>query len=57
MSGLEAEQKILVRFSDIEYELQGTIKEILDAADGTRYLKLKLPNVKETVFQQPPVQS
>lgn len=52
VSGLETEQKIWVRFIDIEYEVQGRIKEILDAADGTRYLKLKLPNVKETVFQQ-----
>lgn len=51
-STLEVEQKIPVRFVDIEFEVQATIMELLDTPDDTRYLKLKLGTVKETVFQQ-----
>ena len=51
-AGLEANQKIPVRLADINEQMQATVTEVLDTADGFRYLKLKLGNVKETVFQQ-----
>lgn len=49
---LEIDTSIPVRLVDIDYEILATIQEIVDAADGSRYLKLKVENVKETVFQQ-----
>ncbi|MBR5318219.1 MAG: hypothetical protein IKU46_01305 [Peptococcaceae bacterium] len=51
-AGLEANQKIPVRLADINEQMQATVTEVLDTADGFRYLKLKLGSVKETVFQQ-----
>lgn len=51
-AGLEENQKIPVRLSDINEQMQATITEVSDTADGFRYLKLKLGSVKETVFQQ-----
>ena len=51
-AGLEANQKIPVRLADINKQMQATVTEVLDTADGFRYLKLKLGSVKETVFQQ-----
>lgn len=51
-AALEADQKIPLRFTDLSYEVTGSIVEVLDTADGFRYLKIKLRNVKETVFQQ-----
>lgn len=49
---LEPEQKLAVRLADSGEELTATVTEVLDTADGSRYLKLKLGSVKETVFQQ-----
>lgn len=49
---LEIDQKIPVRFVDADYEAQATIVELLNTPDNTRYIKLKLGTVKETVFQQ-----
>ncbi len=51
-ASLELDQWIPVRLVDLDYEVQAKVTEMLDAADGTRYLKLKLAEVKETVFQQ-----
>ena len=51
-SSLEAEQRITVRLLDNGMQLRATVAEVLDTADGSRYLKLKLGNVEETVFQQ-----
>lgn len=51
-ASLQLDQRIPVRLADLDYEVQAKVTEMLDAADGTRYLKLKLSDVKETVFQQ-----
>lgn len=52
VASIEVDQKIPVRLVDLDYEVQAKVSEVLDAADGTRYLKLKVSDVKETVFQQ-----
>lgn len=52
VASLEVDQSIPVRLVDLDYEVQAKVSEVLDAADGTRYLKLKVSDVKETVFQQ-----
>ena len=49
---LEADQRIRVRLVDTGDQMTGRVVEVLDTPDGFRYLKLKLGNVKETVFQQ-----
>lgn len=51
-SGLEVDQQIPLRLVDLDYEVRGTITEAVDAADGNRYLKIKLGSVKEIVFGQ-----
>ena len=52
IASIEVDQKIPVRLVDLDYEVQAKVSEVLDAADGARYLKLKVSDVKETVFQQ-----
>lgn len=51
-TALEVDKRIPVRLVDIDYEVSGRVTELTDAPDGSRYLKLKLSDVKETVFQQ-----
>lgn len=51
-ASLELEQKIPVRLLDLDLETNATIVEMLDTVDGFRYLKLKMKNVEESVFQQ-----
>lgn len=51
-SGLEPDQSIPVRLTDLDEQMRATIVEVLDTPDGFRYLKLKLGDVKETIFQQ-----
>lgn len=51
-ASLEVDQWIPVRLADLDYEVRAKVTEMLDAADGTRYLKLRLSDVKETVFAQ-----
>ena len=49
---LEIDQRIKVRLDDLDMQMTARVTEMLDTPDGFRYLKLKLGNVKETVFQQ-----
>ncbi len=49
---LETDNRIRVRLADIEEQVYATVTEVLDTQDGSRYLKLRLGTVKETVFQQ-----
>ncbi len=49
---LETDQRISVRLMDNGEQMTARVVEMLDTPDGFRYLKLKLGNVKETVFQQ-----
>lgn len=51
-AALESEQRFPVRLVDLDYEMNGKLTEVLDTADGHRYLKIKLSDVKEMVFQQ-----
>lgn len=49
---LEVDQRVKLRFVDTGEQMTARVVEMLDTPDGFRYLKLKLGNVKETVFQQ-----
>lgn len=51
-ASLEVDKRIPVRLTDLDYEVTARVTELMDAADGSRYVKLKLPDVKEMVFQQ-----
>lgn len=49
---LEVDKQIPVRLTDLDYEVTAQVTDIVDAGDSGRYLKLKLSDVKEIVFQQ-----
>ena len=51
-SSLVPDQRIQVRLTDVNEQVSATVVEVLDTQDGFRYIKLRLGDVKETVFQQ-----